>query len=331
MQSGTAYSLQAVWGSGAADVYTVGEPGGAFVSTIFHYNGQAWSPHFTQQGATLTSLWGSGPADVFAVGSDPLGDFDYQGAIIHYDGTTWSPMAAPSGTDFAEVAFYGVWGSSATDVFAVGERFTEIANATVVHFDGTAWSPMTLPETSGRVLRDVHGTSAASVLAVGNIDLGFFVRRGTAPRAGLRVPGSARKVQSSLAIILRYNGIAWTEEVRSEPDLVFFGVWSAAPNDAFAVGAVGDAAAIYHFDGTAWSAMTVPPVGPLFHVWGASGSDVYAVGDGTILHYDGAAWAEVQTLTQQLTGVWGSSPADVFAVGEAGTIMHGTPAVSGSR
>jgi hypothetical protein len=55
------------------------------------------------------------------------------------------------------------------------------------------------------------------------------------------------------------------------------------------------------------------------------------VGDGTILHYDGAAWTEVQTLEQQLNGVWGSSPADVFAVGEDGTIMHGTPAVSGSR
>lgn len=330
MQSRTAYSLQAVWGSGAADVYTVGEPGGAFVSTIFHYDGQAWAPHFTQNGATLTSLWGSGPADVFAVGADPLGDFGYQGAIIHYDGATWSPMVANL-IGSGEVALYGVWGSSATDVFAVGENFTEFSNAVVAHYDGTAWAPMALPESSDRVLRDVHGTSATNVFAVGNVDLSSFVRRGSAPRPALRVPGSVRKVQSSLALILRYDGSAWTEEVRSEPDLVFFGVWSAAPDDAFAVGAVGETAAIHHFDGTAWSAMTVPPVGPLFHVWGASGTDVYAVGDGTILHYDGAAWTEVQTLAQQLTGVWGSSPADVFAVGESGTIMHGTPAVSGSR
>ena len=44
-------------------------------------------------------------------------------------------------------------------------------------------------------------------------------------------------------------------------------------------------------------------------VWGSSGSDVFAVGNGgTILHYDGSAWSAMTSgTTFALNGVWGSS------------------------
>lgn len=77
-------------------------------------------------------------------------------------------------------------------------------------------------------------------------------------------------------------------------------------------------------------------------VWGASASEVYAVGDnGTILRYDGAAWtSQVSPTTEQLWGVWGfgSMPAEcalshcaaasarAYAVGERGTIFRLTGA-----
>jgi photosystem II stability/assembly factor-like uncharacterized protein len=59
-------------------------------------------------------------------------------------------------------------------------------------------------------------------------------------------------------------------------------------------------------------------------IWGASPSDVFAVGDnGNIIHYDGNVWSTMNTGTIiNLTGVWGSSPSDVFAVGLSGTILH---------
>ncbi len=59
-------------------------------------------------------------------------------------------------------------------------------------------------------------------------------------------------------------------------------------------------------------------------VWGASESDVFAVGDaGTILHYDGVNWIKMSTgSTAHLNAVWGRSGSDVFAVGNAGTILH---------
>ncbi|MDM8539540.1 choice-of-anchor D domain-containing protein [Desulfococcaceae bacterium HSG9] len=60
-------------------------------------------------------------------------------------------------------------------------------------------------------------------------------------------------------------------------------------------------------------------------VWGSSGSDVFAVGNsGTIVHYDGNAWSEMDSGTTwvEFDGVWGSSGSDVFAVGSFGNIRH---------
>src|SRR6266566_1700240 len=64
--------------------------------------------------------------------------------------------------------------------------------------------------------------------------------------------------------------------------------------------------------------------GAYFAVWGASGSDVFAVGDdGNIWHYDGTRWTSQQSgTTQDLYAVWGSGGKDVFAVGAGGTIVH---------
>ena len=88
--------------------------------------------------------------------------------------------------------------------------------------------------------------------------------------------------------------------------------------------AVGDSGTILHFDGDTWSELESGTTAGLYGVWGSSPTDVYAVGEtGTVLHYDGIAWSEMATgTTAGLLGVWGSSATDVYAVGETGTILH---------
>ena len=63
------------------------------------------------------------------------------------DGGSWvwqNPL--PQGN-----SLYGVWGSSGSDVFAVGDA------GTILHYDGSAWTPMSSGTTDS--LRGVWGSS----------------------------------------------------------------------------------------------------------------------------------------------------------------------------
>jgi len=56
-------------------------------------------------------------------------------------------------------------------------------------------------------------------------------------------------------------------------------------------------------------------------VWGSGPTDIYAVGAGAILHYDGDAWT-VTTGPSTWNGVFGTAANDVWAVGGGGSIAH---------
>jgi hypothetical protein len=336
METGTRYNFADVWGSSPTDVFTVGEPGGRFTSSIFHFDGTTWSEQSRHAGARLTGIWGAAPNDVFSVGFSPLGDLGFEGLLLHYDGTTWSRMTPPpiEGTEqgFTEVDFLSVWGAAANDVYAVGAYFRGTDFALIAHYDGISWSKVDLDVEGDRALLDVHGTSAQSVYVVGYIDADDFLRRNAARASSRRIERAreqATRALTTIAIILQYDGAQWTELVPSgAEDLFLNSVWSSAANDVFAVGGAGGSGVIYHFDGSTWAPMTVPPVSTLSAVWGTSGSDVYAVGRGNILHYDGVAWTVVQRTGEFLAGVWASSAFDVFVVGGRGLIFRGTSEVA---
>ncbi|MFL5495980.1 MAG: hypothetical protein ACJ8DC_16470 [Gemmatimonadales bacterium] len=318
LASGTTFHLSSVWGSSASDVFALGEPGGTWDSGIFHYDGHAWSPQASEHDVTLHALWGSGANDVFAAGFRVDG-VRPQGVLLHYDGNAWSTMAGPAiGETDVEVYFESLWGTSGSDVFAVGNFYHSYENGLIAHYDGTSWSKMSIPYEAGRELVDVFGTSSSDVYAVGSINFP------DAPRFG---------------IILHYDGSQWTELLIQQEGLGLRSVWSNSATDVFAVGDVFDepsqtfSGTILHYDGRGWSPLSTPASGRLFGIWGASGTDVFAVGDnvgenGTILHYDGERWtreaAKVDPANVGLFGIWGASSTDVFAVGGGATILHGT-------
>jgi hypothetical protein len=184
----------------------------------------------------------------------------------------------------------GVWGSSATDVFAVG------ASGTILHYNGTSWSAMTSGTTN--ILHGVWGSSGTDVFAVGDVD-----------------------DESGSGTILQYNGTSWSTVPLCAQCHRFNGVWGSSATDVFVV---GEAGTILHYNGSTWSAMTSGTENDLHGVWGSSGTDVFALGDaGTILNYNGSTWSAMTSgTTNNLNGVWGSSATDVFAVGNSGTILH---------
>jgi hypothetical protein len=103
-----------------------------------------------------------------------------------------------SGTD---ERLMGVWGTSPTDVFAVGYW-----NGAILHYDGSAWSSMTGATTDG--LHAVWGTTPTDVYALGHD-----------------------------GVILHYDGTAWNA-MTSGTDEDLFGVWGTSSH-VYAVGSHG--------------------------------------------------------------------------------------------
>lgn len=167
-------------------------------------------------------------------------------------------------------ALKGVWGSSSSDVFAVG------AGGAIVHYGGDCWTPMRSGITED--LEAVWGSSATDVFAAG--------WGASEEELNVRVSGAASSgdvfTERWGAEILHYDGESWRlmTEVCAR---WLYGIWGTSSTDVFAVGSDGT---ILHYDGTSWTSMNSGTVNDLEAVWGSSSSDVFAVGDrGTILHW----------------------------------------------
>jgi len=224
--------------------------------------------------------------------------------MLHFDGTSWSSVSG-----IPESSLFGVWGASAHDVFAVGQKTMSVA-VLILHYDGRSWTADTLA--AGPAFHGVWGSSSTNVIA-----------------AGL------------YAGVWRYNGSAWANEYPGgDPLLVLEGVWGTSASDVFVVGWVmdglgGATSMILRYNGARWITMSNVGIAnlALADVWGTA-DDVFAVGtlaiatDGPLhgtmmIHYDGRRWSRELLDTKPLTGVWGTGD-DVFAVGWDGLILRGT-------
>ena len=135
----------------------------------------------------------------------------------------------------------------------------------------------------------------------------------------------------------RWNGSGWTSH--AHPALDVRGLYAASPDDVWAVASITDGArsigTLLH-KGPAATAFTqiagLPNVpSTLASIWGASASDVWAVGEvGTILHYDGFSWvpiAPTNATPRPLLAVHGASKDAVWAVGGNGALYRMTAAL----
>lgn len=274
------------------------------------WESQALPPELDEGCSTLTGVWGSSDSDVFAVASC--------GALLHYDGQAWArldpgPLAAAD-PEAPPCHLSALWGASPTELFIGGTGYSDLQgpHAAVYRFSESRWTAWALVPGDSARINGLWGSGASdNVYAVGGEDGGGFV--------------------------YCWNGAYWTrrfscETSQSLSEVELRGVWGSSDNNLFVVGGgLKDASrsVIVHYDGSQWSPVDTGPTNRLSAVWGDSGSDIFAVGDGgAILHYDGAAWVPQESGTEaDLTAVWGSSAPDVYAAGRdprAGTaaILH---------
>jgi len=99
---------------------------------------------------------------------------------------------------------YGVWGSEASDVWAVGAY-------NMLHWNGSTWT--SVPSGTGSYLYGVWGSGASDVWAVG------FAAATT-----------------SFRTVLHWNGSAWSSCLWSSTLKPLRGVWGSGASDVWAVG-----------------------------------------------------------------------------------------------
>ncbi len=114
--------------------------------------------------------------------------------------------------------------------------------------------------------------------------------------------------------------------VHSELDGALLSVWGTSATDVWAVGGdVGMGPEVLHFDGNRWERVETGHTGALWWVFGFEGGPIYMGGEGgAILRYEGGTFTPMTTPgTETVFGIWGASPSDVWAVGGASDATGG--------
>jgi hypothetical protein len=236
----------------------------------------------------------------------------------------WTPMT--SGTT---QLLRSIWGSSATDVFTVGE------NGTILHYNGSSWSAMTSGTT--QLLRSIWGSSATDVFTVGENGtiLHYNGSSWSAVASGTKnnlygvwgSSGSDVYAVGENGTILNYNGITWSA-MASGTTAVLSAIWGSSDSDVYVAKQDWPVFDVLHYNGNAWSSVPTP-LYVAERIWGSSPTDIYIVGwfppspaGGflpLILHFNGSIWAYEDRPHDAGYGlffdIWGSSGSDVFAVG----------------
>lgn len=146
-----------VHGTGPDDVWLVGERG-----RISHWNGTALEERPSPTTATLFGVLALAKNDAWAVGGTPDDAAAPNDVLLHWDGSAWTQETLP-GTPL-KVALYKVWGTSADDLWIVGDT------GVIWHRIGGAWKREGEGVARGR-LTTVAGCSASEVYAVGGREL----------------------------------------------------------------------------------------------------------------------------------------------------------------
>ena len=186
-----------------------------------------------------------------------------------------------------------VWGSSDSDVYAVGTIYWPGRQTLVniIHWDGDKWS---LVDYSMGDLSSIFGLSNNDIWSVG-----YWV-----------------VYPDFYALISHWDGAVWnTWKFQQYPDL--YSVWGTSSANLYAVGSKG---AILKFDGVQWQSLPSGVGENIKGIWGVSGNEIYAVGNyplndtGVVLKYDGNRWNKIIENTfktdipsGEMAAVWGAN------------------------
>ena len=187
--------LNWTFGFSASEVFTVGNEG-----TVLHFDGTRWSRQTTPTTQPLWGVWGAAPNDVWAVGGNGM---EPNATLLHYDGSTWTKETALPTLQKQRVGqFLKVWGTSADDVYVVGQR--------------------------GVVLHRTQGQWREELVGASDDLVSLWGANGVVIAVGGRSNG----------IVSKWDGTTWTTQ-NLAPLAGFNGVWTRDGKTAWVVGVEG--------------------------------------------------------------------------------------------
>jgi hypothetical protein len=222
---------------------------------VLELDGDEWVAPLLPAGAgVLWWCWADADGTVFAGGE--------RATLLRRDVTGWNAINT-RGIVADDAIIYGVWGTTASDVWLVGGRNTGPTTEPVLaHYDGGRVSAVDTSALPDQVLFKVWGTSASNVWVVG---------------AG----GTA----------LHHDGSSWTT-IPTPTTARLIAVWGTSPTEVFAVGGSG-AGIVLRWDGSTWTEID-RSAEELSGVWTAPGKPLYVGGNrGYLARYQRGTDGEV--------------------------------------
>ncbi len=300
-QGSDANFLMGVTALTANDAWAVGHyrSGSTQLPLSIHWDGMTWSvrsmPTPASSGGVpqvmLYDVHAFGPEDIWAVGSNPpasTGSSAVESLVYRWNGTTWSIVPSPIGCcgSFGS-QFYCVDGVSANDFWAVGYKANPVAASPLAaHWNGSSWNEMMLPASTGSInsLKDLHVISNNDIWAL--------------EASGLSQPNAPRR-------IFHWDGSSWSTGAPSINAVQYAAaeaIFAFSPNDIWvsSVRASGGQIVMLHFNGSSWTEMNVPVFA--YEFFGNAPNDLYAVGNASIMHWDGSAWSVIASLPGMTLG-----------------------------
>jgi len=139
--------ISMIWGRGPTDTWAFFAPVSSQTPPgAFHWDGATWTPRPNPSGSRadgsevlVNALWGTSASDVWAAGELVGPATNAVSAVfLHWDGSAWTVVnGSASDPAFRDLIVYGMWGASATSIFAGGGDGS--GHARIWRYDGTAW------------------------------------------------------------------------------------------------------------------------------------------------------------------------------------------------
>jgi hypothetical protein len=259
-----------------------------------------WTQDISPTGQDLHAVAAISHSDAWAVGND---------GIFRWNGSTWNavPVPDPPGP-FVSLSLRAVSAWQTNDVWAAG-NYNDGANTIniIYHWNGSAWSVVKAADSGtpqGGVIESLEGITSigpGEALAVGRNEVtgSPIMRSCSASGICMGMTGNV-STGSLLAIDAEGGSNAWT------------------------VGSAGGTSLIMRLETTNWQQVASPDIGILHGVTIIAPNDVWAVGVGGALHWDGIAWTQLATFSN-MYAVSGIASNNVWAVGFNGSgdnILH---------